>query len=331
MPDAAALPPTYLRTRRTSWADAPAPVQQMVRDCLGEPVRSWKDRVGGMSAGVAAVVRGETRAVFVKALDGAQNPVGHEMYLREAALADRLPRSPHLPRLVGTADVATSTGPWAVGVYAALPGEPVRHPWSRQHLHRVLDAWQRVTPLLHATAWETSAEIGGFLDRWRLVLEDPRDPWLALVRSWAPRLAATTARVDGDAEHPAVLSHIDLRADNILVGEPTDADDPGVWFVDWAHPGTAAPWVDPAILLGDVVASGADLGDGGAVDVVGTWREHPATAGYDPELLLGVVAALAVALHVGSRRPPNPVLPHQRGWERAMADAMRPFLERHAG
>lgn len=87
------------------------------------------------------------------------------------------------------------------------------------------------------------------------------------------------------------LSHVDLRADNILLGEQ-----PGqVAFVDWAHPGTAAPWADEGLLLADVVTSGSSVESNGDIDVVHTFsRLHHDS---DPELAVALVSSLAAYLH----------------------------------
>jgi hypothetical protein len=103
-----------------------------------------------------------------------------------------------------------------------------------------------------------------------------------------------------------------------------------VWFVDWAHLGLAARWVDLALLLADVVGSGADLSSDGPVDVLDVWRRHRLCSDFDPELLVCVVAGLAAALHLLARRSDDPVLSHRRRWAAAMADQMIPFVREHS-
>ncbi|MDN5727717.1 MAG: hypothetical protein L0G99_17580, partial [Propionibacteriales bacterium] len=98
---------------------------------------------------------------------------------------------------------------------------------------------------------------------------------------------------------------------------------------DWAFPALGAPWLDLAILFADVIASGAEGADGGGVEVIELWQQHPVTAPYEVELMICLVVAIGVALHVGANRPPATLFPHQRGWERAMADGIAPFIERH--
>ncbi len=124
-------------------------------------------------------------------------------------------------------------------------------------------------------------------------------------------------RLPGDT-----LSHFDLRADNIVI----TADQ--MWIVDWAHTRNAARWVDPMILVTDIVASGADRADGGEIEVSALLRHHPALSGVPTRLQYGFVAALAAALHVASLRPPAPGLPTIRRWQASTSDAMMGFLRR---
>ncbi|WP_114561292.1 aminoglycoside phosphotransferase family protein [Desertihabitans aurantiacus] len=319
------LPATYLYGRRTTWPEVPAEVRDVVEGCLGEPVLGWQDRVGGMSVGLATVVHGATRSVFVKGLDGTSNPDGQKIYRREAAVEALLPRVPQRPALLAAVEVPTPGADWAVNVYPAVPGEPVRHPWCARDLLRVLDAWHALTPAFHRAPVTDDAQVSLFFEGWREVVADVDDPWRPLLEPWSERLATMTAAVDGTAADPPVPSHIDLRADNILL----DRESGRVWFVDWSHPGLAAPWADLAILFADVVASGGDRADGGDVDVLQLWRSHPATAAFDPEWMVTVVVALAAALHLRSRRPPHPLFPHRRAWESAVTSGTEPFLRRH--
>jgi poly(3-hydroxybutyrate) depolymerase len=116
------------------------------------------------------------------------------------------------------------------------------------------------------------------------VSADHGDPWQPLVTSWLDREARLIDLSSGSSHDQPVLSHLDLRADNIVLTDaPADQD---VWFVDWAHPGLAACWVDLALLLADVVGSGADASTGGPIDVMDVWRRHRIGSQCDPELLI---------------------------------------------
>lgn len=323
-------PDTYLHGRRTPWAEAPAALRDWVLTRSGPAIGTPRDCAGGMATGVAAVVEGAERSVFVKAVDTDDNPMGGAMYRREAELAGLLPRHPTIPALLDAGPVDADGTNWWANVFQAAPGSPPHHPWQASDLARVLTAWADLAPTLHATQWSTSAGLSDFFTAWRSIAEDPTDPWQRRGRAWADREAALTAVVDGDdAPGGRVLSHIDLRADNLLVApDNRDTDVAAVAFLDWAHPGTAAPWVDVALLLGDVVASGADATAGGDIDVIATFAEyHP---DVDSELAITTISALGAFLHRRAHREEvNPAMPHRTTWARAASEQSLPFIDAH--
>ncbi|MFW6598374.1 phosphotransferase [Propionibacteriaceae bacterium Y2011] len=316
-------PDTYLHGARTRWHEAPAEVQDWVLARSGPLVDEPRDCRGGMATGVAAVVPGAERAVFVKAIDAVDNPVGARMYTKEADQARRLPRHPTIPRLVDSAEVPVPAGTWRVNLLEAHPGSPPRHPWQVSDLSWVITAWAELQPMLAATPWDTSAELSAFFTGWREIAADPTDPWQSRAAAWVDREEALCEVIDGG--EAAVLSHIDLRADNILIGR-TSAE---VSFVDWAHPGLAAPWADLALLLADVVASGVSVEAGGAIDVVDLFATHRPE--IDPALVVTLIAALGAFLHVRAHREQVlPAMPHRHRWSAAASEGILPFIEAHS-
>lgn len=315
-------PDTFLRGSRTSWDAAPVQVRTWVGERIGFALGPAHDRIGGMATGVAAVVQGAERAVFVKALDAVENPKGARMYQTEAEIAGQLPSHPTIPALLDAGFVEVPDGRWWVTLLEARPGTTPQHPWRMADLALVLGAWQELRPSLEATPWTKSARLSDSFVAWREIAADPTDPWHRLAIRWSDREAAMARQIDGGAL--AQLSHIDLRADNILI----DAESGRVSFVDWAHPGTAAPWADVALLLGDVVASGADIEAGGEIDTVAQFAcVHPET---DPELAISVISALAAFIHVRAHREQvNPAMPHRHTWMRAASEQMLPFITVH--
>jgi len=314
-------PDTFLHGRRTRWADAPYELRSWVGDWVG-PEREVRDCRGGMATGIAAVVGGERGRVFIKAADVGINPTAGAMYRREAAMATKLPRHRRIPPLLASAEIGLgSAGTWQAALYEAREGRAVRHPWGAADLDRVLTAWAELRPALTAMPWETSAQVSATFTGWREIACLYGDPWHRLSVEWAPREAELAEVVDGDGA--AVLGHIDLRADNILI------DDVGeVAFVDWAHPGLTAPWVDVALLLGDVVASGTAVECGGEIDVVETFAR--AEPGTDPRWFVSLVGALGAFLHVRAQQPVDPLLPHKQVWARAASQNLLRFIEEHS-
>ena len=322
------VPETFLHGERMSWAQAPPRVKHWVEARLGTRVARWDDRSGGMSTGIACVVTGDdARSHFVKAVNGSENPFALQLMTREAELSARLPDLPGVPRVLDAGEVLGADDAWWAMITPAAPGRAARHPWAPEELTRVLRAWDSVAVVLRDTPWEVTSRPPPFFTAWSALAADQADPWQPLVTSWLDREARLIELSSGTTHHPPVLSHLDLRADNIVLSDPRA--DPDVWFVDWAHPGLAARWVDLALLLADVVGSGADASTGGPIDVMDIWRRHRIGSQCDPELLICVVSGLAAALHRLARRPVDPGLPHRTRWAAAMSEQMVPFVRRH--
>jgi hypothetical protein len=321
-------PRTFLYGQRLSWAQAPAEVAAWVAARLGSRVVRWSDRLGGMSTGMACVVTGDDgRSLFVKAVNGSENPFALQLLIREAELSVKLPALPGVPRVLDAGEVTVGEDVWWAVITPAVPGHAVRHPWRPSDLARVLHAWDRVAVVLSGTPWAFTSRPPPFFTAWSALAADHADPWQPLVTSWLDREARLIDVSSGSSHDPPVLSHLDLRADNIVL---TDAPaDQEVWFVDWAHPGLAACWVDLALLLADVVGSGADASTSGPIDVMDVWRRHRIGSQCDPELLICVVSGLAAALHRLARKPVDPQLPHRSRWAAAMSEQMAPFVRRH--
>ena len=118
------------------------------------------------------------------------------------------------------------------------------------------------------------------------------------------------------------MSHCDLRADNVML------DGDRVWFVDWAHAGNAARWLDPLLVLCDVVVSAADVGDGGDVDITAVIADQRAFDDVPERIVVGVMASLAATLHRLSNQPDPPGLPTLRRFQDLTAEALLGFVIR---
>lgn len=102
-----------------------------------------------------------------------------------------------------------------------------------------------------------------------------------------------------------------------------------VAFVDWAQPGSAAPWADVALLMADVVASGASAEGGGDIDVVATFAN--ACPSTDPELVIALISGLAAVMHSNAQDGVKPDRPHGHSWQVAVSEQMLPFISAHLG
>lgn len=324
-------PVTYAAGVRRPFHDLPEPVRAWVDEALGEPVTTVADKRGGFSPGVAAVVSGASgRSLFIKAVGSAVNPDAIGMYQEEQEHSARLPDIDFIPRTVAAAVLSVGEEQYAVSALPAIDAAPPPHPWRPADAHRAFDTIAELGERLTPSPWTDEPDgdaTGGGLDRffggWRRQSEQAEDPWRD--DPWVgPRLdrfaeleARTVEQMRGDT-----LSHTDLRADNLLFGEDR------VWVVDWAAAQNAARWVDPAILLADLVVSRADRADGGEIDIARFAVEHPALRDVPFDLTWAGVLCLAGALHRFSLLPAPPGLPTIRPWQARCADTMITWCRR---
>jgi hypothetical protein len=340
----AVLPSTFAAGVRLPYAALPEAVWGWVADRLGGPVVEVVDQRGGFSPGVAATVRAASGpGLFVKAVTdvigpGLHNPDGLRFARNERDRALRLPEVPGVLRPNGSTELVVDGDHWVVLTFPLLAGSTPQHPWSPVDAVRCLDRLAAVRAALTPSPWpedpEATAAMVDFLSGWQQLADAPdggdaadaaeepdpwrTDPWIvAHLEELLGMERQLTGRLAGDT-----LSHWDLRADNIVL----TADD--VWFVDWAHARNAAGWLDAALLTADIVASGADRGDGGRLDVAGLVDRHPAFAGAGQETVLAVLSSLAATLHCFSRRPATPGLPTIRGWQDRTAAAILRYVRR---
>lgn len=322
-------PATYARGVRRPYRLLPSSVRRWVETQLGEEVSAVRDAVGGFSPGTAATVTGSTgRELFVKAVDGALNAESLRLYQVEREVTARLPRAAGICLPSGAVDLEVDGQTYAVLVFPAVDGTTPPHPWDPATSLRVLDALADLRDALTPSPWPPSADdarLVRFFERWSHIAECPDDPWRD--DPWiSPRLDRILAAEEVlRAEIPGTtLSHTDLRADNVVVTAER------VWFVDWAHARNAAPWLDAALLISDVIASGSDRGDGGDLDVAALVRSHRAFADTDWQVVWRCLLGLAGALHHQSRQPAVPGLPTIRDWQGLTAQAVLRWCVREA-
>lgn len=312
------MDPTFLAGKRLQLDDAPTIVTEWAARIVGEPISRVTDCTGGMSQGVAALVTGSQRSIFVKAISPKVNPYAAQALQHEAQALARLPLHRSIPGLVAHDTVDSEHEQWVVLAQTAAAGA-TPHPWTRTTAQQTLTAWGDVSTALadmDLEGWELT-DSGDFLSRWNTIAARPDDPWHAKADRWQDRCSSLASDIlAGDL----VVSHVDLRADNILVSSDT------VSFVDWAHTSLAASWLDPLLLVLDMVGAGADLRTGGSIDLTNLWASHPVTRSLPAELLITGAAALAGALHVTGAHP-LPELPHRATWANAMASHLLKFAE----
>lgn len=309
---------------RPRWEELPEHVRSGIEGVLGGAVVASESKQGGFSPGVASVVQlADGAQWFVKAVGTAANPVSPELHRCEARVAAQLPDDLPVPRLQHVWD----DGDWVALVFDAVRGRTPVLPWRREELDAVLDALvglsRRLTPApFEAPRLADDPGFTGFRQLRRAreggdTLAD-LDPWVVAELDRLSRVEeGWSGAVDGET-----LLHLDLRADNILLG-----DDGDVWFVDWPHVTVGAAWVDLLGMLPSVAAQGGP----GPWDVFGV---HPLSRDVDQDRAAAAVAGLAGFFLFHSRLPPHPGLPTVRRFQRTQADHalrwLRRLLERHA-
>jgi aminoglycoside phosphotransferase (APT) family kinase protein len=299
---------------RIGWNDVPVDVRAAVESILGAPVVDATSQAGGFSPGTADRVRtADGRRAFVKAVSPALNADSPDMHRREARITAALPDHAPAPRLLGLHD----DGDWVALVLEDVEGRHPVTPWSSYELASVVATLETMAHALTPTPVDdvpaAADSLGNDLGGWRRIAADPPsdlDPWVA---ARLPDLVAQTDRgraaLAGDT-----LVHLDVRADNLLVGP-----DGAVTVVDWPHACRGAAWLDRLLLLINVRLYGGH-------DTHGLLLRFAADAGADPDDLMAVLAGLAGFFLDGSRRPPPKSIPTVRAFQRAQADALLAWM-----
>lgn len=254
---------------RLRWTDLTAAGREAVERHAGGAVRRTWDQPGGYTTGIAARLQfHDGGEAFLKAI-----PRDHElaeMYRHEAHIADALPASCPAPELRW----AGEAGGWNLQLFAFVHG---RHP-----------SLAPGSPDLAATT-DTVAALADTLTPCplhqprRVVDEFARDftGWRRLphrlLPDWAmPHWDAFVAYETrcGELADGDTLVHTDLRADNLLI-----TADGQVLVVDWAWGARGAAWVDPAMLLPQLILAGHTPADAEAImSRVPAWRSAPPDA-----------------------------------------------------
>lgn len=298
---------------RAEWDDIPSSVRRGIEEVLGATAVSAQNQIGGFSPGLAARVRcADGSRAFVKAVGASLNPHSPDLYRREAEVTAALPAQVPAPALRGVFD----DGDWVALIFEELPGRPPAEPWREDDLHRVVDATKRLaaalTPGPHIAVPSFADRLRtSFTAYSRFAIEPPTDlsDW---ERTHLDELAALSEavfdNVDGDT-----LVHLDIRGDNVLLGE-----NGAVWFVDWPWATRGPAWTDFVLLLVDAARSGHDPEP--------LLAASPYADGVDPELISGFIAGVAGMMSEDVRRPPPQGLPGLRDFQRTALKAALSWL-----
>jgi hypothetical protein len=299
---------------RLGWDALPVQVRSGIEEIVGGgPVVAASSQAGGFSPGTAdRLVTAAGRRAFVKAVSPAQNPETPSIHRTEARIVGQLPRSAHLPTLIGTYD----DGEWVAGIYADIEGRMPAVPWHPADLEATAVALRAVSaactpnpvPGLSPLTTAFAPEYGGW-DRIRQAPPDVLDPWagaqLDLLCDLADRGLGALA---GNS-----LVHGDTRADNLIV-----RDDGCVVVIDWPWACEGAAWFDLLCLAVNVDLHGGD--------------PEPLVARYlsdvEPADLTAALAGLSGYFVDAARNPPPPGLPTVREFQAVQGRSTLRWLRR---
>jgi hypothetical protein len=307
--------------RRITWDELPAPVRGGVEDILGAAVVEAVGQAGGFSPGSADRVRvADGRRAFVKAAGAAPNPRAPLIHRREIEVTGALPFLTPAPRLLGSYD----DGDWVALVLEDVPGRAPATPWLPLEAGRVMAALAGMSAALTPAPSIAGDAPGGEIvaagaTAWQRIAADPPpglDPWAA---AHLDRLAGCAARAPA-ALVGDTLCHLDVRADNLLIGP-----DGRVTVVDWPWASPGPPWLDSLLLAVNVRLYG------GGVDAEELLASSPVTAAADPADITAVLAGLAGSFTDLARQPAPPGLPTLRTFQQAHADALIPWVRARLG
>lgn len=304
--------------KRITWPQLPGHVRDWAEGVLGSPVVRVENASGGYSPGTTdALFCSDGSAGFLKAVHPSINQHSPGLIRAEWRVVAQLPVTAPVAHLLAGLD----EGPdgWVALLLEHVDGRQPALPWTNQGIADVLrdlTAFQSlVTPNPVDGLAEAGTELVHLVTNWPALADvADLDPWLA-ARAELLDTAARKALVltDGDA-----LTHLDLRADNLLL-----RPDGSLVIVDWPWAVRAASWVDPALLLIEFISSAVpDVDADQWIDQLAA--AHGVAAGTIAGLLIGLLSFFE---SVG-REPDPPGLPTVREFQRFQADALRGWLRR---
>lgn len=294
---------------RIGWRDLPGPVRLRVEEIIGGgPVVEAVSQPGGFSPGTADRVRTEAgRRAFVKAVSPAVNERSAQMARQEMLVTAAIPAHAPVPAMLGGFD----TGDWVVLVLEDVDGAHPHTPWVESEADAAVTALRELAAALTPaplaglpTAAEQFADEFGGWDKLAAAPPEDLDPWAV---EHLPQLRQAAARGLASLHAGDTLTHCDIRADNLLV-----RDDGRVIIVDWPWAATGPDWLDRLLLGLHIVVVGGD--------------PSAALAGIDPRVVTDVGAGLTGLFEWVWRLPAPPGIPTVRAFQRAQADALRPWL-----
>lgn len=305
---------------RRNWFELPAPLRIALERHLQSDVVQAVSEPAGFSPGVASHLElSDGRRLFAKVIGRETNPDSPDVHRAEARILAQMPRTAPVPRLLSSYD----DGDWVALFLEEVVGRTPRLPWGPRELARVVQAIESLNRLLTPAPFPAPR----FAERYRATfsrwheMEDAfrqgRDS-LADLHPWAR--SHLTELVEWEERLPSIsggtsLLHLDLRADNILVGKDR------IFFVDWPWACIGPGWVDLLAFLPSVSMQGGPP----------PWTifdANPLARGASSPDVNTVLAALAGLFLGNARKPPPPGLSTLRPFQAAQGLEALAWLRR---
>ena len=308
---------------RITWPDLPHHVRAEVESILGSSVVEHTSYPGGFSPGTAdKVVCADGTEAFVKAVHPDLNTKSPGIHRSELGVMRALPPGLPVPALLG----GFEADDWVVLVLEHVDADHPALPWTRDTLLPVVDAALALGDRLTPSPLDLDLASNHCADMWQgfaRCLETPPDdldPWLAdRLGVLDARARASLAAMDGDT-----LTHLDLRADNILIRHGDGPLRHRVVFIDWPWALRGARWLDVTLLTLEMAAQD-DPDSRAATDQV---LHHIAAAcGSSAGPLVDTLVGLTGYFTWQSRTPTTPGLPTLRAFQRTLADGLTAWLK----
>jgi Ser/Thr protein kinase RdoA (MazF antagonist) len=210
-------------------------------------------------------------------------------------------------------------GDWVALLFDEIDGAMPEMPWRPADIRLVMDALRSLAATLTPSP---IADVPAIVDRlgpdlltyvrWLDNPPEDMDPWERRHLSELAALAsAAVSAMDGDT-----MLHVDIRADNILIGS-----DGRAYFVDWPHACRGAAWVDTVSFALNIALYGHDPEP--------YLENNPLLPGVD--IVTGFLAGLAGYFGDYCRRPAPPGLPTLREFQRVQGVAALDWVRRRTG
>ena len=298
---------------RPDWSSLPAEVRAYAETQFGACVLTAETCGAGYTPGLACRLQlDDGQRAFLKGIDG-QHPFAPQ-YRSEVAITPRIPSS-IAPKVFWSATPEQGAGWWLLCLEDLPGGNPNLAPGSADTtavIEAVERAGKALTPSPLPDAEPITGKVGSWLTDWNQMAANPPadlNPWA--VRNLHRLVEAEPqwqAAADGDT-----FIHWDLRPDNFVMRAGGTAA-----IIDWSYPHQGAAWIDPVILIPQLIMGGHAPG------------EAEVAVAHLPMPTADVLTSFAVALcgywEMSARRPNPPGVPFLRTYQARAAAAARTWI-----